>query len=166
MTTENEETTTREDEGAAGSPRTVSQCGHSEPGTASGAGHDKNEELKRERRHVPEEPAGRHEPQPPRQPAPDKAPKPVERVTALRGQAIARPPAALKARRKSADQEVLASSDIPYEAPEKALCGILCLFVERQDRATEALLLRASELQYRMDDGEYDRRTPAGNRKG
>jgi hypothetical protein len=94
MTRENEGTKTREDKGAAGSPRTVSQCGHSEPGTASGTGHDKNKEPKRERRHVPEEPARRQEPQPPRQPAPARAPKPVERVTALRGQAIARPPAA------------------------------------------------------------------------
>ncbi len=86
----------------------------------------------------------------------------VERVTALRGQAIAKPPAVLKTRRKTGEQDLLADSDIPYEELEKALRGVLCSLVERQDRAHEALLLRINDLQYRMDDAEYDLRELGG----
>lgn len=96
----------------------------------------------------------------------------VERVTALRGQAIAKPPAILKKQRRNAEHELLADSDIPYEEFEKALSRVLCSLVERQDRASEALLLRLNDLQYRMDDAEYELRElaekdkPAGKRKG
>lgn len=85
-----------------------------------------------------------------------KAPRPAERVTALRGQAIAPPRLTPAVCRKIAERELLSDSDIPYEEFEKALRGIICSFIERQDRAGEALLLRLNDLQYRMDDLEYD----------
>lgn len=85
-----------------------------------------------------------------------KSPRPAERVTALRGQAIAPPRLTPAVRRKIAERELLNDSDIPYEEFEKALRGIICSFIERQDRAGEALLLHLNDLQYRMDDLEDD----------
>ena len=82
-------------------------------------------------------------------------PKPVERVTALRGQAIARPPVALKKRRgMDADHEFLHDSEIPYGELEKVLARVFCALVDRQDRANQVLLLRLNDLEYRMDDLE------------
>jgi hypothetical protein len=84
-----------------------------------------------------------------------KDPKPVERVTALRGQAIARPPVSLKKRRgPDADHEFLRDSEIPYGEMEKALARVFCALVDRQNRANQALLLRLNDLEYRMDDLE------------
>jgi len=88
-----------------------------------------------------------------------KEPKPVERVTALRGQAIARPPVALKKRRGSdPDHMFLGDSEIPYGELEKALARVFCALVDRQDRAAEALLLRLNDLEYRVDDLEESMR--------
>jgi len=84
-----------------------------------------------------------------------KKPKPMERVTALRGQAIAHPPAALKKRQGSdPDHGFLEDSEIPYGEMEKALARVFCSLVDRQDRAAQALLLRLNDLEYRMDDLE------------
>jgi hypothetical protein len=84
-----------------------------------------------------------------------KEPKPVERVTALRGQAIAHPPVSLKKRRGlDADHVFLEDSEIPCEEMEKALARVFCSLVDRQDRAAQALLLRLNDLEYRMDDLE------------
>lgn len=84
-----------------------------------------------------------------------KEPKPVERVTALRGQAIAQPPVALKKRRGlDADHEFLGNSEIPYGEMEKALSRVFCSLVDRQDRTAQALLLRLNDLEYRVDDLE------------
>ena len=84
-----------------------------------------------------------------------KEPKPVERLTALRGQAIAQPPVALKKRRGlDADHEFLGDSGIPYGEMEKALSRVFCSLVDRQDRAAQALLLRLNDLEYRIDDLE------------
>jgi hypothetical protein len=84
-----------------------------------------------------------------------KEPKPVERVTALRGQAIAHPPVSLKKRRGSdPDHGFLEDSEIPYGEMEKALARVFCSLVDRQDRVAQALLLRLNDLEYRMDDLE------------
>ena len=84
-----------------------------------------------------------------------KEPKPVERVTALRGQAIAHPPVALKKRRGSdPDHEFLRDSEIPYGELEKATTRVFCALVDRQDRTAEALLLRLNDLEYQVDDLE------------
>ena len=84
-----------------------------------------------------------------------KEPKPVERVTALRGQAIAHPPVSFRKRRGlDADHGFLEDSEIPYEEMEKALARVVCALVDRQDRAAEALLLRLNDLEYRVDDLE------------
>jgi hypothetical protein len=68
MTHESEDTTPRQNEGITGDPRRVSQCGHHEPGTVSGAGHDKNEGIRWARRHADEDPE--------EQPAPQRASRP------------------------------------------------------------------------------------------
>ncbi|MDD4137075.1 MAG: hypothetical protein PHT99_04160 [Methanoregula sp.] len=93
---------------------------------------------------------------------PCKTPRLAERVTALRGQAIAQPRLTPKVRRKIAEHELLHDSDIPYEVFEKALRGMVCAQIERQDRANEALLLRINDLQYRMDDLEHELRVVTG----
>ncbi len=87
-------------------------------------------------------------------PAP-KGPKPVERVTALRSQAIARPPVSLKKRRGiDADHGFLDDAGIPYGEMAKAVARVFCSLVDRQDRAAQALLLRLNDLEYRVDDLE------------
>lgn len=84
-----------------------------------------------------------------------KEPKPVERVTALRGQAIVQPPVALKKRRGlDAEYEFLGDSEIPYGEMEMALARVFCSLVDRQDRSAQALLLRLNDLEYRVDDLE------------
>lgn len=84
-----------------------------------------------------------------------KKPEPVERLTALRGQAIAHPPVCLKKRRSpDKDHEFLEDSDIPYREMEKILARVFCAVIDRQDRAAEALLLRLNDLEYRVDDLE------------
>ena len=88
-----------------------------------------------------------------------KEPKPVERVTALRGQAIAHPPVSLKKRRgPDPDHEFLEDSEIPYGEMEKMLARVFCALVDRQDRAAQALLLRFNDLEYRVDDLENSMR--------
>ncbi len=85
----------------------------------------------------------------------EKKPRLVERVTALRGQAIARPQVRLKKRGGlDADHEFLKDSEIPYGEMEKALVRVFRALVDRQDRGAEALLLRLNDLQYRVDDLE------------
>ncbi len=87
--------------------------------------------------------------------ADEKKPKLVERVTALRGQAIARPRVRLKKRRGlDADQAFLKESEIPYGVMESALARVFSSLVDRQDRTAEGLLLRLNDLQYRVDDLE------------
>ena len=84
-----------------------------------------------------------------------KEPRPVERVTALRGQAIAHPTVSLKKRRgPDANHGFLEDSEIPYGELEKALARVFCSLVDRQDRTAQALLLRLNDLEYRMDDLE------------
>lgn len=80
--------------------------------------------------------------------------RPVQRVTALRCRTVCPAQKSRRARLKTAEHELLHDSDIPYEDFEKALRGIICSLVEREDRAHEALLLRLNDLEYRVDDLE------------
>jgi hypothetical protein len=80
--------------------------------------------------------------------------KPVERKTALRGQAIA-PGKNPKRQRKTISRELMEEdSDVPYAAAEKATRDLICSLIERQDRAIEGLLLVITDMQYRLDDLE------------
>jgi len=88
-----------------------------------------------------------------------KDPKPVERVTALRGQAIIHPKVPLKKRRgRDPDHEFLADAEIPYGEMERVFARVFCALVDRQDRANQALLLRLNDLEYRVDDLESSMR--------
>jgi hypothetical protein len=159
MTKEHEDQRTRENKAPAEPSREVSQCGHREPGAIDSAGQEQNHKSV-----GGPDLAGPGPVQARKAIVPAcKTPKLVERATALRGQAIARPPAAMKPRRKSLEEDLLRDSDIPYDELEMALRRVLCSFVERQDRASEALLLRINDLQYRMDDAEYELRELAEN---
>ena len=88
-------------------------------------------------------------------PARDRSPtRKVQRVTALRGLAANPPQKSWRSRLKTAEHELLHDSGIPYETFEKALRTLVCAFIARQDRASEGLLLRMSDLEYRVDDLE------------
>ena len=91
----------------------------------------------------------------------------MERVTALRGQAIAHPSVSLKKRRGTdPDHGFLEDSEIPFDEMEKALARVFCSVVDRQDRAAQALLLRLNDLEYRVDDLEGSlRESGKANRK-
>jgi len=84
-----------------------------------------------------------------------KAPRLVERKTALRGQAIDRGTRPSRLDRSRTGRELLEhDSDVPYVAAEKAQRDLVCSLIERQDRVTEQLLLMINDLQYRTDDLE------------
>jgi hypothetical protein len=120
-------------------------CSHSTPGAGEGTGQEG-----KEKRSVGADDRGSS-----RTPGAVRKPvQSVERVTALRGQAIAKTTATLKKNRRTTQHELLANADIPYAELEKVLSRVFCAMVERQDRASEALLLRINDLQYRMDDAE------------
>jgi hypothetical protein len=84
-----------------------------------------------------------------------RAPRLVERVTALRGQAIDHGQRPKRSVRSGIKRELLEhDSDVPYAAAEKAQRDLVCSLIERQDRVTEKLLLMINDLQYRTDDLE------------
>jgi len=83
------------------------------------------------------------------------SPRLVERRTGLRGQSIGAAPNGKRPGGARAEKELLAyDSDVPYAPVEKALRTLVCALTGRQDRVTEALLLRINDLQYRLDDHE------------
>ena len=126
---------------------------------AAGTGQE-NKELKWMKRHErasaqKEQEAGRQEIKAGAPCAEHRAPRLVERVTALRGQAIDHGQRPKRSVRSGIRQELLAyDSDIPYTAAEKAQRDLVCSLIERQDRVTEKLLLMINDLQYRTDDLE------------
>jgi len=127
---------------------------------AAGTGQQ-NEELKwmkrleRKASAQAEGTAGRQEIKAVAPSAEPKAPRLVERVTALRGQAIDRGTRPSRLDRRRTGRELLEhDSDIPYVAAEKAQRDLVCSLIERQDRVTEKLLLMINDLQYRTDDLE------------
>jgi hypothetical protein len=127
---------------------------------AAGTGQQ-NEELKwmkrleRKASAQAEGTAGRQENKAGAHSAEPRAPRLVERVTALRGQAIDHGQRPKRSVRSGIRQELLAyDSDIPYMAAEKAQRDLVCSLIERQDRVTEKLLLMINDLQYRTDELE------------
>jgi len=88
----------------------------------------------------------------------------MERRTGLLGQHIGAAPVPKGSMRR----QTLAllnerDPEIPYVKFETALRGLVCSFMERQDRMNEELLRRMIDLQYRMEDIEAD--LPVANRK-
>jgi hypothetical protein len=87
---------------------------------------------------------------------PQKKSRLVERATALRGLTANPPRISTRARQKIAEHDLLHDSGLPYETYPKDLRKILCTIFERQDRLNDALLLRFSDMEYRVEDIEAD----------
>jgi hypothetical protein len=127
---------------------------------AAGTGQENKElkwmkRLERKASAQAEGTAGRQEIRAGAPPVEPRAPRLVERVTGLRGQAIDRGTRPSRLDRSRTGRELLEQdSDIPYTAAEKAQRDLVCSLIERQDRVTEQLLLMINDLQYRTDDLE------------
>lgn len=81
----------------------------------------------------------------------------AERRTGLRGLRIGAAPAPKgPMRRQTLALLYERDPEIPYVKFEAALRGLVCSFMERQDRMNEELLQRMIDLQYRMEDIEAD----------
>ena len=92
------------------------------------------------------------------------APRLVERVTALRGQSIARPQESKSVRRRLTRYDLNEKDpEIPYVKFEEATRDLLCSLMERQDRMNEEIFCKINDLEYRVEDLEQDR---AGDRGG
>jgi hypothetical protein len=88
----------------------------------------------------------------------------VERVTALRGQSIARPQEPKSVRRRQTRSELNGNDpEIPYVKFEAAIRDLVCSLMERQDRMNEEIFYKINDLAYRVEDIEQDR---TGNRGG
>jgi hypothetical protein len=87
---------------------------------------------------------------------PQKKSRLVQRTTALRGLSANPPRVSSRARRKSAEHDLLHDSGLPYETYGKELRKILCSIYERQDRLHDTLLLRLDDMEYRVDDLEAE----------
>jgi hypothetical protein len=87
---------------------------------------------------------------------PGKKTRLVQRATALRGLSANPPQVSTRARRKIAERDLIKNSNLPMEDYGKDLRKILCSMAERQDRLNEDLLLRIRDLEYRVEDLEYD----------
>ena len=81
----------------------------------------------------------------------------VERKTGLRGRGIAPRYIRQSTIRSHTDQDLRARDpEIPWIKAERAIHDLVCSLMERQDRMNEEILLRAIDLEYRMDDLERD----------
>ena len=87
---------------------------------------------------------------------PGKKTRLVQRSTALRGLSANPPQVSTRTRRKIAERDLIKNSNLPMEDYGKDLRKILCSLAERQDRLNEDLLLRIRDLEYRVEDLEYD----------
>jgi hypothetical protein len=88
----------------------------------------------------------------------------VERVTALRGQSIARPQEPKSVCRRQTRSELNGNDpEIPYVKFEAAIRDLVCSLMERQDRMNEEIFYKINDLAYRVEDLEQDR---TGNRGG
>ncbi|MFA4876740.1 MAG: hypothetical protein WC586_04960 [Methanoregula sp.] len=83
------------------------------------------------------------------------APRLVERVTALRGQSIARPQRPKSVRRRWTQMDIYAKdAEIPYVKFEHASRDLVCSLMERQDRMNEEIFYQINDLRYRLEDLE------------
>lgn len=81
----------------------------------------------------------------------------VDRVTALRGPELPAPRMTEKVRKRLAERLFIQDSDLPYAELEESLRKMFLAVVERQDRLAEGLLIKLNDVEYRLDDLEYDR---------
>jgi hypothetical protein len=85
-------------------------------------------------------------------------PRLVERVTALRGQSIARPQEPKSGRRRQTRSDIYSrDAEIPYVKFEAATRDLVCSLMERQDRMNEEIFCRINDLEYRVRDLEQGR---------
>jgi len=86
------------------------------------------------------------------------APRLVERVTALRGLSIARPPEPKSIRRRQTQTDICQKdAEVPYVKFEAATRDLVCSLMERQDRMNEEIFCKINDLVYRVEDIEQDR---------
>jgi hypothetical protein len=86
------------------------------------------------------------------------APRLVERVTALRGQSISRPPETKSVLRRRTQLDIYGKDpEVPYVKFEAAVRDLVCSLMERQDRMNEAIFNRINDIGYRVGDLEEDR---------
>ena len=99
--------------------------------------------------------------------APRKSPAPrlVERVTALRGQGIGRPPEPKSVRRRRTQEDIYGKEpEIPYVKFEAAVRDLVCSLMERQDRMNEEIFLRINDLGYQLEALEERRQGNGGGK--
>jgi len=86
------------------------------------------------------------------------APRLADRVTALRGQGIARPPEPKSIRRRQTQGDIYGKdAEIPYVKFEAAVRDLVCSLMERQDRMNEEIFNKLNDLGYRVRDLEENR---------
>jgi len=86
------------------------------------------------------------------------APRLVERVTALRGQSIARPPEPKSMHRRQTQADIYQKdAEVPYVKFEAAARDLVCSLMERQDRMNEEIFYKINDLVYRVEDIEQNR---------
>ena len=83
------------------------------------------------------------------------ASRPVERVTALRGQSIAHPRQTKNVLRRQTQYDIYGKDpEIPYMKFEAAARDLVCSLMERQDRMNEEIFYKMNDLLYRVEDLE------------
>jgi len=81
----------------------------------------------------------------------------ADRVTALRGQGIARPPEPKSILRRQTQADIYnKDAEIPYVKFEAAARDLVCSLMERQDRMNEEIFNKLNDLGYRVEDLEED----------
>jgi hypothetical protein len=86
------------------------------------------------------------------------APRLADRVTALRGQGITRPPEPKSLLRRQTQGDIYGKdAEIPYVKFEAATRDLVCSLMERQDRMNEEIFNKMNDLGYRFGDLEEDR---------
>lgn len=140
-------------EGNAGTPGTVSQCGNSEPGTASGTGREESDrKMAGTDPDGPETARARTAIEPVR-----TASGLIERATALRGLSIGRPRTPKSTLRRRSLQDLRSNDpEVPYQLFEGAARDLVCSLMERQDRMNEEIFNKLVDLEYRINDLEQD----------
>ena len=137
----------RESEGVAGPSREVSQRDQIVSG-AECAGQEENRELEWAKRHVKEEEEEKEEP----------APQLVERKTELH----CADPAPVRKRKSAVRHRTEQGSKTPnpelvYRNPEAAIRELSSFLRQWQEGMGGQILTRLNELEYRVDDIEYER---------
>ena len=86
------------------------------------------------------------------------APRLVERVTALRGQSVARLPEPKSTLRRQTQADIYQKdAEVPYVKLEAAARDLVCSLMERQDRMNEEIFYKLNDLAYRVEDLEENR---------